>query len=48
VRDHEFPTMWRIALPDGGLTDVLNRVRARDAAVLLAVAAFTRAAEAAA
>jgi hypothetical protein len=32
--------LWRVRLPDGGLTDMLNRTRARDAAVSLALAAL--------
>jgi hypothetical protein len=32
VRDVTYPNMWRVRLPDGLLTDMVNRARARDAA----------------
>jgi hypothetical protein len=35
-RDARWPTMWRIEWPDGRLSDMANRTRIRDAAVLLA------------
>src|SRR5262245_30336891 len=31
VRDQQYPSMWRIRLPDGTVTDMLNRSRVRDA-----------------
>jgi hypothetical protein len=39
IPDTDWPRMYRIKLPDGSLTDMLNRARARDAArsILLAV-----------
>lgn len=39
VADTDWPRMYRIKLPDGSLTDMLNRARARDAArsILLAI-----------
>jgi hypothetical protein len=30
--DGIYPGMWRIKMPDGSLSDMLNRTRARDAA----------------
>ena len=30
--DQEWPGLWRVRLPDGTLTDMVNRSRARDAA----------------
>ena len=32
VRDEKYPTMWRVQMPDGRLTDMVNRTRAKDAA----------------
>jgi len=32
VPDGIYPGMWRIKTPDGSLSDMLNRIRARDAA----------------
>jgi hypothetical protein len=32
VPDSTYPGMWRIKTPDGSLSDMLNRTRARDAA----------------
>jgi hypothetical protein len=32
-RDGVYPEMWRVRLPDGGLTDMVNRTRAKDAAL---------------
>lgn len=32
VRDPEWPNMWRLRLPNGQLTDMVNLTRARDAA----------------
>jgi hypothetical protein len=32
VPDDTYPGMWRIRTPDGSLSDMLNRTRARDAA----------------
>jgi hypothetical protein len=32
VPDSTYPGMWRIRTPDGSLSDMLNRTRARDAA----------------
>jgi hypothetical protein len=36
--DAKYPSMWRVRLPDGTLSDMLNRTRARDAARSLALA----------
>jgi hypothetical protein len=35
-RDSKYPEMWRVRLPDGNLTDMVNRTRAKDAAVSIA------------
>src|SRR5262245_35260034 len=35
-RDGVYPEMWRVRLPDGSLTDMVNRTRAKDAAVSIA------------
>ena len=32
VRDPEWPNMWRVRLPNGQLTDMVNLTRAKDAA----------------
>ena len=37
VRDQQYPSMWHIRLPDGTVTDMLNRSRARDAARSIAI-----------
>jgi hypothetical protein len=36
--DSEWPGMWRVRLPDGHLSDMANRTRAKDAAQLVALA----------
>lgn len=36
VQDEIHPTMWRVELPDGSLTDMVNKTRAKDAASVLA------------
>lgn len=33
VVDQKYPSMWRVELPDGRLTDMVNRTRAKDAAM---------------
>jgi len=33
VRDQKYPNMWRVELPSGKLTDMVNRTRAKDAAL---------------
>ena len=33
VQDVAYPNMWRVKLPDGRLTDMVNYTRAKDAAV---------------
>ena len=38
VRDVTYPSMWRVRLPDGSLTDMVNRTRAKDAACALLLA----------
>jgi hypothetical protein len=46
--DSEWPGMWRVRLPDGHLSDMANRTRAKDAAAqLLALAALNSAEDAA-
>jgi hypothetical protein len=35
-RDGVYPEMWRVRLPDNGLADMVNRTRAKDAAVSIA------------
>jgi hypothetical protein len=38
VPDEKYPAAtWRVKLPDGRLTDMVNRTRARDAAVSIAL-----------
>jgi hypothetical protein len=41
--DSEWPGMWRARLPDGHLSDMTNRTRAKDAAQLLALATLNSA-----
>ena len=45
--DREWPGMWRVRLPDGHLTDMVNLSRAKDAAASLALAVLNRHREAA-
>jgi hypothetical protein len=40
--DVKYPAMWRVRLPSGQLSDMVNRTRAKDAAIGLAVTEFTR------
>jgi hypothetical protein len=42
VQDQTYPSMWRIELPDGRLTDMVNRSRAKDAAMAIAVSIANR------
>jgi hypothetical protein len=35
-KDAKYPTMWRVRMPDGTLSDMVNRTRAKDAAILVA------------
>jgi hypothetical protein len=35
VPDPHYPDLWRVQLPDGPTTDLLNKTRARDAAKLI-------------
>jgi hypothetical protein len=37
VPDGKYPNMWRVCHPDGRLTDMVNRTRAKDAAVSIAL-----------
>jgi hypothetical protein len=36
-RDGLYPEMWRVRRPDGSLTDMVNRTRAKDAAASIAL-----------
>jgi hypothetical protein len=36
VPDQQWPGMWRVQLPNGYLSDIVNRSRAKDAALTLA------------
>jgi hypothetical protein len=40
--DPDWPGLWRVGLPDGSLSDMVNRTRAKDAARSLALAALNR------
>ena len=40
VPDSKWPQMWRVSLPSGDLTDMVNLCRARDAARSLALKAL--------
>ena len=42
-RDRTWPAMWRVRLPTGHVTDMVNRTRAKDAAATLALAVLNRA-----
>ena len=42
VPDGTWPGMWRVALPDGSLTDIVNLSRVRDAAIDWAVSWLNR------
>jgi hypothetical protein len=37
VQDAKYPMMWRVRKPDGSLSDMLNRTRAKDAAQVMAL-----------
>jgi hypothetical protein len=45
--DLTWPRMWRVRLPDGYLTDMVNLSRAKDAAASLALGVLNRHREAA-
>ena len=45
--DKTCPDMWRVRLPDGYLSEMVNLSRAKDAAAWLALAALNRHQEAA-
>ena len=36
-RDGTYPSMWRVRRPDGSLSDMANRTRAKDAALSIAL-----------
>jgi len=38
VPDKKYPDMWRVERPDGSLTDMVNRSRAKDAGTAIALA----------
>jgi hypothetical protein len=40
VPDKTYAGMWRVELPDGRLSDMVNRARAKDAAISLACASL--------
>ena len=42
VRDSKHPSMWRVRLPDGRLSDMANRTWAKDAAASVACAILNR------
>jgi len=42
VRDKKYPTMWRVDYLDGSKSDMVNRDRARDAAISVALAKINR------
>jgi hypothetical protein len=46
VPDDNWPAMWRVQLPNGHPTDMLNRTRAKDAAMALALTMLNRKPEA--
>jgi hypothetical protein len=35
VPDEKYPQMWRVKYPDGRLSDMVNRTRAKDAAMAM-------------
>jgi len=37
VKDAHFPSMWRVVLPDGRISDMANKTRAKDAAEHIAL-----------
>ena len=41
-RDQMWQSMWRVRLPDGHVTDMVNLTRAKDAATTLALASLNR------
>jgi hypothetical protein len=43
IQDQNHPTMWRIRLPHGSLTDMVNRTRAKDVAQAIALAVLSSA-----
>ena len=42
VPDGRWPSMWRVRLPDGRLTDMANRTRAKDEAASIALGVLNR------
>ena len=42
VQDEKYPQMWRVRRPDGTLTDMVNRTRAKDAAIAYGLAILNR------
>ena len=45
--DRDWPGMWRVRMPDGHLTDILNLSRAKDTAASLALGVLNQHREAA-
>jgi hypothetical protein len=43
--DAKYPAMWRVQLPDGHLTDMVNRTRAKDAAMSIALGILNKPAD---
>jgi hypothetical protein len=43
VPDEEYPGMWRVEFSDGKLSDMVNRTRAKDAAISIALQLLNRA-----
>jgi hypothetical protein len=42
VPDDQYPTMWRVQQPDGTISDMVNKMRARDAARSIALSILNR------
>ena len=40
VADETYPTMWRVQMPDGRVSGILNKARAKDAAMGAALQVF--------
>jgi hypothetical protein len=45
VPDARYPTMWRVQRPDGSLSDMANRTRAKDAARSVALGTLNASAQ---
>ena len=42
IADHVYPSMWRVKMPSGKLSDMTNLVRAKDAAMSIALSILNR------